>query len=675
MIRLRIIDAMKAPRFVLSLCLSGLVLMAGSQSALATPTSFAATDDDHLPFVAAAGNERPRSASDTVQRDDLAAARGAPGARSGQSYSSRIEWRAWSPEAFAEARRSGKLILLDVGMEGCTACRNMSEITYADAAVIARVAANFIPIQVDAEARPDLGERYSDWAWPATVFMTPDAEQVLALRGNRLPQNFLPILDDLLERQAAGTLQADELAPYAAPAEPSASALSEVRDELRQRLDRHLAGDGSRAGSGARLQAAFMRAHMYDDEALRQRALSAAEDYLNLLDPVWGGVFVARSGAGEPIPEKRISHQAHALNVFAEAYMVSRDPRFAAAIDAVLAYLDAQMTSPHGTFYTSQQDRPAQLPRDVSRDDYWAADDAKRRRWGLPVTDRAVYTDKNGELVVALVQAFVATDERRLLAAAERAAAVLMVTRQTAAGWIQQTAQDEFVDQAARKRALSVVTVPFLSAQAWFGSALLALHTATGQPYWLDHAGTIARAMETTLIDRENGGFYAKPSDPEAVIAPRKPLEFNARAAHFLYDLAILRKQPQLARAAEAAVRAVAIPHLLRREGRMTGELALALETLTAAYVEFSIVSRDDNGQANALFAAARGVYHPRKILHHEAPGRYPARERPALYICNPDYCSVPIEDPAEIEIHAGRIRAPASVPAFSGNVPWENVE
>lgn len=659
-----------------SLCLGALVFATGSHELCATPRHFAATRDEPLPPVAAAGSSRQRSAHETVPRAEVAVERGTPGARSGQSSVPRIAWREWTPQAFAEARRSGKLILLDVGIEGCTACRRMSEITYADVSVIARVAANFIPIQVDAEARPDIGERYSDWAWPATVFMTPDAEQVLALRGNRLPQNFLSILDDLVTRQAAGTLQADELAPYAAPAEPSASALSVVRDELRERLDRHLAADGSRAGSGARLQAAFQRAHMYDDEALRGQVLSAAEGYLKLLDPVWGGVFVARSGTGKPIPEKRISHQASALNVFAEAFMVDRDPRFAAAIDAVVGYLDAQMTSRQGTFYTSQQDRPAWLPQGVSRDDYWAADDAGRRRWGMPATDRAVYTHKNGELIVALVRAFTATADGRLLAMAERAAAALLATRQTADGWLRQTTADESVNETARKRVLTTAPLPFLAAQAWFGSALLALHTATGESHWLDQASAVAQAMQTTLLDRELGGFYARPpDDPEAVMAPRKPLEFNARAAHFLYDLAILRKEPRLARAAEAAVRAVSEPEMLRREGRMTGELALALETLTAAYVEFSIVSRDESGKAAELFAAARAVYHPRKILHYEAPGRYPLRARPALYICNPDYCSVPIEEPADIEVHAERIRAPASVPAFAGDVPWEQVE
>ena len=34
-----------------------------------------------------------------------------------------IVWRHWGAEAFAEAERENKIVLVDVGIEGCTACR------------------------------------------------------------------------------------------------------------------------------------------------------------------------------------------------------------------------------------------------------------------------------------------------------------------------------------------------------------------------------------------------------------------------------------------------------------------------------------------------------------------------------------------------------------------------
>ena len=151
-----------------------------------------------------------------------------------------INWHHWELDAFETARSENKMILVNVGMEGCEACGRMEDITYADSDVIALVNEHFVAIEVDAEARPDIGERYSDWAWPATIFLAPDATQVLGVRGNRLPRNFIPILNDLIARYADGTLEPDPRLPYAAPPEPETTELIAIRDKLRARLDRSL---------------------------------------------------------------------------------------------------------------------------------------------------------------------------------------------------------------------------------------------------------------------------------------------------------------------------------------------------------------------------------------------------------------------------------------------------
>ena len=127
---------------------------------------------------------------------------------SGTAAGAGIDWHHWDIGAFETARTQNKIILVNVGMEGCAACARMESITYTDPGVIDLVDEHFIAIEVDAEARPDIGERYSDWAWPATIFMAPDATQVLAIRGNRLPRNFIPILEEMAARHDAGTLDA-----------------------------------------------------------------------------------------------------------------------------------------------------------------------------------------------------------------------------------------------------------------------------------------------------------------------------------------------------------------------------------------------------------------------------------------------------------------------------------
>lgn len=71
-----------------------------------------------------------------------------------------IDWQDWSATTFARAKTQNRLILINVGHEGCTACRFMEVNTFSNPEVIALVNSNFVAIQVDSEARPDIGERY-----------------------------------------------------------------------------------------------------------------------------------------------------------------------------------------------------------------------------------------------------------------------------------------------------------------------------------------------------------------------------------------------------------------------------------------------------------------------------------------------------------------------------------
>jgi len=238
-----------------------------------------------------------------------AGAAGAPGV-SAASAPPPIAWQSWSAEAFARARRQHKLVLVDVGIEGCTACRWMEEATYADPRVRVRLAAHFVTIQVDADVRPDLGERFSRWGWPATVFFSPEGEQVLAVRGNKRPPTFLPILDDLISRAEHGRLSPmnERAVAQAAPEESELGQLCLAASHMSDSFARARHG-----GYDARVQHVrdaplrldFLRGQIRGDEPRLNHALRTAEGYTQLLDPVWGGVFVASTAPDWSSPIRR----------------------------------------------------------------------------------------------------------------------------------------------------------------------------------------------------------------------------------------------------------------------------------------------------------------------------------------------------------------------------------
>jgi uncharacterized protein YyaL (SSP411 family) len=103
---------------------------------------------------------------------------------------------------------------------------------------------------------------------------------------------------------------------------------------------------------------------------------------------------------------------------------------------------------------------------------------------------------------------------------------------------------------------------------------------------------------------------------------------------------------------------ASAAPGIVSREGRITGNLALATELLTSGYVEFSIVGNAKDDDAKKLFNASKDIYEPRGLVHYEAPGRYPKGDKPALYICNESACSVPIYRAEDIPEQAQKFAA-----------------
>jgi len=499
-----------------------------------------------------------------------------------------IPWQGWTIAPFEQAKRQNKMILVNVGMEGCAACARMEALTYTDPLVTDLIREHFIPIAVDSDARPDIGERYSDWAWPATIFMAPDATQVLAVRGNRLPRNFIPILQDLITKHESGRLVADPNSPYTAPPQPQETEMTLIRDSVRSQLDRSLNneyGGWSSSGiggeqSGPRLRNLFLRAHLYNDDYMLALALKGSEGYLRNIDPVWGGVYArsfpadmqkvpAKFARLRVIPEKRISAQSHAIEGIAIAYELTGDKRFLIAMRQMHEFMTNWFMAPNGTFYSNQRAEPLKLPDDMGPGDYWALDsDQKRRQFGIPAIDHAIYTDKNGEAIAAYVKAWEVFADVVYLQTAIRAANAILKSRSTEAGWVLQTTANRDTATDLRLRPLDEDPRPLLNAQALFGRGLLALYRTTGDGRWLEQAITIGSATQDDLEDKEIGGFFATSLDETS------------------------------------------------------------------------------------------NIIAPRKLLHYEEPGRYPARKNPAMYICNPNMCSVPIEDPARVSEQAAAFRA-----------------
>ena len=95
-----------------------------------------------------------------------------------------VDWRPWGPEAFVEARRLDKPVLLSVGYAACHWCHVMAHESFETPAVAQLMNRLFVNIKVDREERPDIDAIYQhalamlgeQGGWPLTMFLTPGAK-------------------------------------------------------------------------------------------------------------------------------------------------------------------------------------------------------------------------------------------------------------------------------------------------------------------------------------------------------------------------------------------------------------------------------------------------------------------------------------------------------------------
>ncbi|MEH1940310.1 MAG: thioredoxin domain-containing protein [Nostoc sp.] len=93
-----------------------------------------------------------------------------------------IDWWPWCDEALATARAQNKPIFLSIGYSSCHWCTVMEGEAFSDIAIADYMNANYLPIKVDREERPDLDSIYmqalqmmsGQGGWPLNIFLSPE---------------------------------------------------------------------------------------------------------------------------------------------------------------------------------------------------------------------------------------------------------------------------------------------------------------------------------------------------------------------------------------------------------------------------------------------------------------------------------------------------------------------
>ncbi len=558
-----------------------------------------------------------------------------------------VDWRTFDDAAFAGAKATGRLVLLDVGTGWCHWCHVMDARTYGDPQVQALLATGFVVTRADADHRLDLAQRYGDWGWPATIVLDADGNELVKRKGFIAPAAFARMLAAVRADPTPG--------PSVAAPPPPVDADLEARWEA--------AWEPAHAGWGrvhkyihaASLDLALDRAER-GDAIQRARVRAVLEANRALHDPVEGGVFQYSDRTQEDAPwatphyEKIMAFQASNLRHYARGARLLDQPELARAAAELARDLTTALSSPDGAFYASQD---ADVGGGVTGKTYYGlASLAARRALGTPRVDRSTYARETGQAAAALAEASGLLGDPALRARAQRAVAWARAERRRADGTYAHGA-----DRAVP---------PYLGDTLAMAQAAWALYQATADRAELAEALRALEVVDATWRAAD-GGYATAPVPPGArgaLARPVRDLDENVDLAR-LANLVAHASGSARARGVAEHARAFLLAPSTRALRRLPSGSLLVEAEHARAPVHVTVVGAKDDRAARALFDAARAWPSAYKRIEwldrREGPlprneVEYPTLPLPAAFVCADGGCSSPVHDPAELGAAIARI-------------------
>ena len=290
-----------------------------------------------------------------------------------------VDWHEWDLEALAEAEQTQRPILLSVGYAACHWCHVMAHESFEDEATAARMNADFVPVKVDREERPDVDAVYmaatqaltGQGGWPMTVFLTPDGRPFYA--GTYFPPvpmrgmpSFGQVLDAVAgawrERRTEVLHSADtitaELAQRQTPSVPGtvgAAELDAARVSARHDFDPVHGGFGGAPKFPPSMVLEALLREGGDEADVMVARTTEAMARGGIYDQLAGGFARYSVDAGWVVPhfEKMLYDNALLLGVYTHRWRRRGDPLARRVVSETVEWLLREMRTPQGAFAAS----------------------------------------------------------------------------------------------------------------------------------------------------------------------------------------------------------------------------------------------------------------------------------------------------------------------------------
>lgn len=304
-----------------------------------------------------------------------------------------VDWWPWSDLALETARKEHKPIFLSVGYSSCHWCTVMEGEAFSDLAIAAYLNAQFLPIKVDREERPDIDSIYiqavqmmtGQGGWPLNVFLTPE-DLVPFYGGTYFPiqprygrpgflqvcQGIRRFYDDEKDKLATQKSTLLHHLHSATALSPVASLGSELLERGIQQNTAVIEAQGTGPSFPMIPYAAIaLQSSRFDQSqaALKvctQRGLDLALG--GIYDHVAGGFhrYTVDSTWTVPHFEKMLYDNGQIVEYLADLWSAGvQEPAIKRAIAGTVQWLEREMRAPAGYFYAAQDADSFVTPADV----------------------------------------------------------------------------------------------------------------------------------------------------------------------------------------------------------------------------------------------------------------------------------------------------------------------
>lgn len=285
-----------------------------------------------------------------------------------------VHWYPWGDEAFSKAETEDKPVFLSIGYSTCHWCHVMEEESFEDKEVAEILNRSFVAVKVDREERPDIDTVYmtvcqamtGQGGWPLTILMTPEKKPFFA--GTYFPKHSfrqMPGLVELLElveaqwQNSRGELleAGEKIAVFASQLEEQTSGVkineSVLKDALQQFKD---AFDQKYGGFSPAPKFPTPHHLLF----LLQYKSSCATAEKTLESMYRGGIFdhigfgFSRYSTDRKWLVPHFEKMLYDNALLAYTYLSADSPFFHKVAEKVLRYLEREMRSPEGGFYSAQ---------------------------------------------------------------------------------------------------------------------------------------------------------------------------------------------------------------------------------------------------------------------------------------------------------------------------------